>query len=185
MWIFLAIHFVCLSFVLEIVREFANVKWGGSVTKYDQIGLSTHSVLSKGFSHCSPILTASPNLAPNLSPFFVPTRQLSSRRPRRCRPPCKLSQLTSCRHINDPPSLVSSTGTPPCCLRPQLGPESANVPISTRSPTRKYKKSTQMVDSEKSSLSKTLLHPPQLLLQPPPARTAILHHINLQLILLR
>jgi hypothetical protein len=142
-------------------------------------------VLSKGFSHCSPITPHRPISPPNSSPFSVPIRQLSSRRPRRCRPPCKLSHLTSCRHINGPPFLMSSTGTPPCCLRPQLRPESVSVPISTQSPTRKYKKSTQTVDSEKSSSSKTPHHPPQLLLQPPPARTAILHRINLQLILLR
>ena len=158
-----------------------------SVTKYDQIGLS----LARCFPGVGGLFTllaysaASPNLAPNSSPFSVPIRQLFSRRRRRCRPQCKLSQLTSCRHINGPPSLVSSTGTPLYCPRPQLGLESANVPISIQSLTRKYKKSTQMVDSEKSSSSKTLLHHPQLLLQPPPARTAILHHINLQLILLR
>ena len=155
------------------------------MTKYDQIGLCARSVLSKGFSHCSPVPPHRPISPPNLSPFSVPIRQLSSRRPRRCRPPCKLSQLTLCRHINDLPSLVSSTGTLPCCLHPQLRPESANVPISTQSPTRKYKKSTQTVDSEKSSSSKTLHHPLRPLLQSPPARTATLHHSNLQLILLR
>jgi hypothetical protein len=104
------------------------------------------SVLSKGFSHYSPIPPHRPISPPNLSPFSVPIRQLSSRRPRRCRPQCKLSQLTLCRHINGLPSLVSSTGTPPCCLHPPLGPESANVPISTQSLTPRCKKSTQTVD---------------------------------------
>jgi hypothetical protein len=177
-------NFVCLPFCLgrEGIRQ-RKVGW-----QRDQIcsnRAQACSVLSKGFSHCSPIPPHRPISPPNLSPFSVPIRQLSSRRPRRCRPQCKLSQLTLCRHINGLPSLVSSTGTPPCCLHPPLEPESANVPISTQSLTPRYKKSTQTVDSEKSSSSKTLHHLPQLLPRPPPARTAILRHTSLLLILLR
>ena len=52
----------------------ANVKWGGSVTKYDQIGQKwACSVLSKGFSHCSPVSPHRPISPPNSSSLSVPS----------------------------------------------------------------------------------------------------------------
>ena len=156
------------------------------MTKYDQIGLS--GLLLGAFQGLFTLLacfTASLNLAPQFVAVFCPVRQLSSRRTRRCRPPCKLSQLTLCRHINGPPSQMSSTGTPPYCPHPQLPPESANVPINTQSHTRRSKKSTQTVGSEKSLSSRTPHHPPRHHLQRRPARMAILHPISPRHILLR
>ena len=159
----------------------ANVKWGGSVTKYDQIRRSGLARCFPRLSHCSPV--PSPYLAPNSSPFPLPIQQPSLRCIRRCRPQCKLYRLTSCRHINGLPSPVSSTETPPCCPHPQLQPESASELISTQSLTQRCKKSIQMEDSEKSLSSRTLLHLPRLHPQPLLALMATPHHTNLPLIL--